>query len=85
VSYEKYDHGPLLRFEISWANGHVEYIDAHQALMPFDSPLLGGQDTVKRWTFHGEIDGRWQLLLTAPEADIRMVRNVTNTCDEVQP
>jgi len=25
------------------------------------------------------------LLLTAPEADIRMVRNVTNTCDEVQP
>lgn len=83
---EKYDHGPLETYEIVWASGHVEHIQAHQVLMPSPdfSGIFGGVVAVqreKRWTFHGEIDGRWRLLLTAPEADIKSVRNVTHTVD----
>lgn len=82
-----YDHGPLDTYEIIWASGHVEYIQAHQVLMPpndlFSAFIPGATATKKRdgWTFHGEVDGRWKLLLFAPAEDIKSVRNITHTRD----
>ncbi len=91
-----YDHGPIDTYEIIWASGHVEYIQAHQVLMPpEDLPFhLGGglfgrtatevKAPRRAWTFHGEIDGRWRLVLHAPAEDIRSVRNVTHTQDRAE-
>ena len=85
----KFEYGPLDTYEIVWATGHVEYIQAHQVLMPpndiVSAFLPGATATKKRdgWTFHGEIDGRWKLLLFAAAEDIKSVRNVTHTRDEI--
>jgi hypothetical protein len=73
------ERGPLHRYEVTWANGHVEYIEAHQCLIPQASFLSIRDDVQPRWTFHGEIDGVWRLILTAPEDQIRSVRDVTIT------
>jgi hypothetical protein len=43
---------------------------------------VGTRTTQPRgWLFHGEIDGHWELLLSAPAEDIKTVRNVTHTSD----
>jgi len=86
-----YDYGPLDTYEIVWTSGHVERIQAHQVLLPPDdsSPFKLGKgvygSTVTKpsrgWAFHGEIDGRWRLLLSARAEDIVSVRNVTHTTD----
>ncbi|MET8430133.1 hypothetical protein [Nocardia sp. NPDC004860] len=84
-----FDYGPLDTYEIMWASGHIEYIQAHQVLLPPDEAILGlfsGETTTRKrsgWTFHGEVEGRWKLLLFAPAEDIKSVRNVTHTRDEV--
>lgn len=82
-----YEYGPLDTYEIHWASGHVETIQAHQCILP-QNALLGGlfgsaddEKIAPHWTFHGEVDGRWRLLLTAPADDIRTVRNVSHTND----
>lgn len=73
------ERGPLLDFEVTWRSGQIETISAHQCTLP--SPRIfgldDGNDDQRRITFHGEIGGRWQLILTAPEAEILTVRNVT--------
>lgn len=75
-----YDHGPLKSFEIVWANGHTETVKAHQVLMP-TGDLFGGlfgdtrtkhQDFIK---FHGEINGRWQLVLAVRPELIHSIRD----------
>ncbi|WP_063023659.1 hypothetical protein [Nocardia niwae] len=90
-----YDHGPLDTYEIVWTWGHVERIQAHQVLLPPDDSfpfklgegVCGSTETVTKprrgWAFHGEIDGRWRLLLSARAEDIRSVRNVTHTTDDL--
>lgn len=83
----KFEYGPLDTYEIIWASGQVEYIQAHQVILPPNDivgAFLGGATATKKrdgWTFHGEIDGRWKLLLFAPAEDIITVRNVTHTRD----
>lgn len=87
-----YEHGPLDTYEVIWNSGQIEYIQAHQVIMPpLESPFSmgsgvfgsAGATTKPRggWTFHGEIEGRWKLLLAADPADIKSVRNVTHTSD----
>jgi hypothetical protein len=82
-----YDHGPLRTYEITWKSGHIETIQGHQ--VTFDShrihvdSLFGGSVATTsavepRFTIHGEIDGHWRLLLTAPEADLLSIRDVTD-------
>lgn len=73
------DRGPLHRYEVTWANGHVEYVEAHQALMPAPPSIFGGDDRPPVWAFHGEINGRWRLVLSAPAAVISVVRDITLT------
>lgn len=85
---EKYDHGPLQTYEVIYTSGHIEQIQAHQVIMP-PSDLGGffGYDVQTkqegRWTFHGEFDGRWMLVLSVPESDVKSVRNVTRTADDM--
>jgi len=64
-------------------SGHVETIRAHQVIMPSRFAFAPDQPGDDRIMFHGEINGRWMLILAAHSADIRTVRNVTVT--EVQP
>ncbi|MBF6358111.1 hypothetical protein IU449_26810 [Nocardia higoensis] len=85
-----YDYGPLDTYEIIWASGHIEHIDAHQVLLPpadmLGAFLPGATATRTRngWTFHGEVEGRWKLLLFAPAEDIVSVRNLTHTRDRAE-
>ncbi|WP_280465992.1 hypothetical protein [Nocardia brasiliensis] len=85
----RHDYGPLDTYEIIWNSGHVERIQAHQVLLPPSetmSAFFPAATATKHrdgWTFHGEVDGHWKLLLFAPAEDIKSVRNVTHTCDEV--
>lgn len=86
----RFEYGPLDTYEIVWTSGHVEYIQAHQVILPPDDSVAdaffpGSVATRRRdgWMFHGQIDGRWKLLLFAPAEDITSVRNVTHTRDEV--
>lgn len=72
-----FDRGPIRTYEIIWKSGHVEQIQAHQVLVP--RPPLFGEPPSDRddvYTFHGEIDGQWLLILAAPAADILSVRLV---------
>lgn len=85
-----YDHGPLRTYEITWKSGHVETVQGHQ--VTFDShrihvdSLFGGafgttatavSHVEPRFSIHGEIDGHWRLILTAQEADLLSIRDVT--------
>lgn len=84
MSLAKYDHGPLDTYEVIWNSGHIEHVKAHQVLAP-RPPLFGlTSPGDNRWVVHGEIEGRWRLLLIAADEDIRSIRNVTHTRDAVQ-
>lgn len=79
-----FNYGPLQRYEITWMSGHVETVPAHQVSYPhrglvvassvMSMPAEGGAPRVQ---LHAEIDGRWLLMLSAREEDIRTMRNVT--------
>lgn len=82
-----HDYGPLRTYEITWKSGHVETVQGHQVM--FDSTkrdfglALGGVATAHaslppRFTIHGSFDGQWRLMLTAPEADLLSIRDVTD-------
>ena len=87
-----YDHGPRETYEIGWQSGHIEHIQAHQVLMPPDDiprsfgggvyQSAGGARKPRRgWAFHGQIDGKWRLVLAADGEDIRSVRNLAYAPD----
>lgn len=81
-----FNYGPLQQYEITWMSGHVETIPAHQVSYPHrgmalfaDSVTsdLAAEGGAARVQLHAEIDGQWQLMLSAREEDIRTMRNVT--------
>lgn len=82
---DRFDYGPLQTYEIIWKSGHVERIQAHQVTWPQNGMvmargILGTMTEVTgdgRIDFHGEIEGKWRLVLSALEDDIRTVRLVT--------
>jgi hypothetical protein len=81
-----YDHGPLRTYEITWKSGHIETVQGHQVMFgsdrsSFADALWGVQvreQTEPRFTIHGEIDGHWRLVISAPEKDLISVRDVTS-------
>lgn len=78
----KYEYGPLRSYEITWMSGHIETIQAHQVSWPSMAvnlfrQLASGDDSDPFIRFHGEVDGRWTLVLQAREREIRTVRDVT--------
>jgi hypothetical protein len=79
MALEKFDHGPLIAYEVCWNNGHVETIMAHQVILPSSSIFGGRSWSDDQVMLHGEIDGRWQLLLCVNASEIKSVRNVTRT------
>lgn len=72
-----FDYGPLRTYEITWRSGHVERVQGHQAILSGGPALFGGRDKPTRFTIHGEINGRWLLVISALEEDVRIVRDVT--------
>lgn len=79
-----YDHGPLQTYEITWKSGHVERLRCHQvSFHSRDTGFAGGLVGVqvnhddRRVQFHGSFDGRWLLVLSALEDEIRTIRLVT--------
>jgi hypothetical protein len=77
------DRGALETFEITWSSGHVEAIQAHQVTWPGNT--FGESHRPQLIVFHGEFDGQWTLVLSALEADIVRVRNVTRTEESIDP
>lgn len=73
-----YDHGPLDTYEVIWKSGHVERVQAHQVLWPNGINLFDDQRPKREHVMiHGEIDGRWKLILAAPVEDVLSVRRIT--------
>jgi len=71
------DRGPVTTYEITWKTGHTERFAAHQVSWAGrTSGLFGESCGAPRVLFHAEIEGRWTLLLSALEDDIRTIRNV---------
>jgi hypothetical protein len=81
----KFDRGPLQTYEITWQNGHIERVLAHQVSYPNNHRSLFGreEDVAQIIEFHGEVNGRWLLQLRVHADDIRTVRNLTTTESEV--
>lgn len=80
----KYDYGPLQTYEVTWKSGHVERVQCHQITFHSrDTGISGGVLGVqvthddRRVQMHGQFDGRWLLVLSALEDDIRTIRLVT--------
>jgi len=80
------DRGPASTYEIVWNNGHVERIEAHQVSYPGRFSNLGLDlfptradipPKPERIEFHGEFNGRWQLVLSAPMSEITTIRNLS--------
>lgn len=77
-----FERAPIQTYEVTWASGHVERVQAHQVIIP--SPETGlfsvatRTNQVRNVLFHAEIDGHWLLVLTAREEEIRVIRNVTS-------
>lgn len=88
---DRFDHGPVQTYEVTWRTGHIERILAHQISWPKNgvsmlASMFGAQSEqvgASRIHFHAEIDGRWTLTLAADEDDILSIRLVT--ADEPLP
>lgn len=74
-----YADKPPRHYEITWQSGHVETVIAHQVTYPGAADGLFGRTTPRppRINFHAEIEGVWTVTLSAPEEDIRIIRDVT--------
>jgi hypothetical protein len=72
-------------YEITWMSGHVETVIAHQVsykteqsrIAALGSGQYTSESTGARIQFHAEVDERWTLQLSALDADIRTIRNIT--------
>jgi hypothetical protein len=73
-------------YEITWQSGHIETVTAHQVsydslrmrITALGDGAFGTDSEGARIQFHAEVDGRWTLQLSAHEADIRTIRNITH-------
>lgn len=76
---DRYADTPPRTYEITWQSGHVETVLAHQVTWPGAGAGLFGRTDSRppRVQFHAEIDGIWSVTLSAPEDDIRIIRDVT--------
>ncbi|CAM5508889.1 hypothetical protein [Streptomyces aurantiogriseus] len=80
-----YENTPPQIYEITWQTGHVETVIAHQVshdslkmrVTSLGDGAFGTDSEGARIKFHAEVDGRWTLQLSAHEADIRTIRNIT--------
>ncbi|ASU81531.1 hypothetical protein CDO52_00870 [Nocardiopsis gilva YIM 90087] len=75
------DHGELRTYEVVWRTGHVERVQGHQVVFKDDAAAaLLGRATARepRIVIHGQFGPHWRLVLTALEADIATIRDVTD-------
>lgn len=71
------ERGPTTPYQVVWANGHTEVVNAHQVSWPGGlASFLAGEKTRPRVQFHAEVDGRWQLVLDAVQDDVQSIRNL---------
>lgn len=79
-----YDYGPLQTYEVIWKSGHVERVQCHQVTFHSGNTGIGEglfgvqvRHDDRRILMYGEFDGRWLLVLSAMEDEIRTIRLVT--------
>lgn len=81
---DRYDHGPLRTYEVTWRTGHIETVQGHQvstteALDMFAHP--GEPRRPVRFTIHGDFPHgdrfHWRLVLSGLEDDVLTIRDVT--------
>jgi len=77
-----FDYGPLRTYQVTWANGHIEYYQGQQVCLPPPElpSFFGGTATKRRdlITIHGDFDGHWRLVFAAKADLIEAVRDVTD-------
>lgn len=75
------DRGKPDSYEVIWKSGHIDCIEAHQISWPHRSSawLDSSPSPTQVVHFHAEIEGRWTLVLSAPEEEIVTIRNLTRT------
>jgi hypothetical protein len=71
------DRGPLDTYEVVWTSGHVERIQAHQVIWPHNFDMFSNGPPATHVMLHGEVNGHWKLVLSAPVEQIHSVRLVT--------
>ena len=78
------ERGSLVQYQIIWKSGYVEEIQAHQVTTRGGPSFLAPSplDKPEVVMFHGEFDGRWQLVLSAPMDDISTIRNLSVAGEE---
>lgn len=79
---DRYDYGPLRTYEVTWRSGHIETVQGHQVTFESSGIDLFGtrhRTSPPRFMIHGEFDGRWRLVIAAPEADLLSIRDVTDS------
>ena len=64
------DRGPLIQWRVEWVTGLIDVIEAHQVTMP----LTFSDDGFIQ--FHGEIDGRWGLVLAVVPSRVKAISRV---------
>ncbi|WP_020116763.1 hypothetical protein [Streptomyces canus] len=82
----RYENVPHQVYEITWQSGHIEKVIAHQVshdtlrmrVAAIGDGQFASDSEGARIKFHAEVDGRWTLQLSAHEADIRTIRNITS-------
>lgn len=78
------ERGPAIEYEVVWKTGHIDRFKAHQVSHTGGfNVFLQGPPKPERIDFHGEFDGRWQLVLSAPVDDISVVRNLSQCGDQL--
>lgn len=76
----EHDYGPPRTYEITWRGRPPEMVQGHQ--VTFDSHgsiLRPPSDLPPKFHIHGMFpERRWRLIVSAPEADLISIRDVTD-------
>ncbi|ADB73491.1 hypothetical protein [Geodermatophilus obscurus] len=77
-----FERGEPDEYEVIWKTGHIDRFKAHQVSWPNNMNRIlsyGNPNADKRSIvqFHGDINGEWKLLLSADEAELLSVKNLT--------
>lgn len=81
----EHDYGPLRTYEITCSGRAPEMVQGHQ--VTFDSHGFFREPTgaAPKFHVHGMFPGRrWRLVLSAPEADLISIRDVTDQVAELE-
>lgn len=85
-----YDYGPLRTYEITWRDRAPEMVQGHQVIYDSHGAAFGGIfgrpdcGLPQKFHVHGQFGGHWRLVISAPEADMVSIRDVTEQVEALE-